>query len=186
MELTRNHRKCSGMCVVTFVLLVLSSSACSKSYVPTSSQIHAVLGDQLSADLGLVPGDVELKGLWGNFDVDSLLFEYQIQADLADEQVVGIISQRLLAQGWRKMSHSEDLISAFDRVTQEPNWVEQSVEAIWLSRASDRNLCVAWAQIDVSLDDAVDGFEGACKQNHGEAAWIKENLLPRLESQGQK
>ena len=114
------------------------------SQVPTEDSIRANPGRVF-----IVAGE-DIRGIYGNMDVDSEVYQYRTREENADEFWVAV-SKQSAETGW-KLVHEEGNVRHYDRIM--PATGEEACHSAEQVRIAydpgSRTVTVAWVQNDVS------------------------------------
>jgi len=136
-------------------------------YVPTKESLETLA---VTKPFQVQPSDFE--GLYGNYDIDALVFRYRTHC----EDKVSFESQldsQAASDGWTKMP-SQDGAYVFERISPKGSGVFCGAEQARVKLdPDDQSVTVGWVQGDTSTD--VSSFSQA-----SEATWAEKEVWPKL------
>ncbi len=167
----RNFRGliCLLSVVLILILLFFSIKYLDMNYVPTVQQINRILPE-------FVIDDILVEGLYGNQDIDALIFRYTIGGSSKSiDNVLSEIFQKAGNNGW-KLIEKKQAFARFERFGQKDQFQFFSSEIVKIAIiAGTSTIYVAWLQAD--SDKRVGRIEDT-----GEWDWAKQVLWPKFEA----
>lgn len=154
-----------GIAHLTMLAAISIAASCGiigSEYVPTET----VFRSRLDVFIAHPAGDV--KPLYGNIDVDSMIGTYAVDASAGDA-TLSEIAVRATHDRWQ-LARSEHGLREFHRVTRGRS---PSFEVVRLQMRADGRVVVGWLQVDGSqtTDEAARSVEGR---------WAANELWPRF------
>lgn len=151
-------------CCVVLLIALAGCDFLSMDYVPTHEQITKWFP-------ALLVDATNIKGIYGNQDVDSSVFSYETTAKAPLQQ----ISASLQSEGWKQQSGEESELS-FERL-RAPKPGAMPFHSLEIARVfhAGHKVCVGYLQ----LDSASGTFDRA---KDVESRWATNTLWPKYES----
>lgn len=167
----RNFRgvNCLLSLVLILILLFFSIKYLDMNYIPTVQQINKILPE-------FIINDILVEGLYGNQDIDALIFKYTIGGSLKSiDNVLSEIFHKAGNNGWKIIERNQEF-SRLERFVQKDKFQFFSSEIIKIAIIAETStIYVAWLQVD--SDEKV-----GCIEDTGEWNWAKQALWPRFEA----
>lgn len=147
-----------GLTVAVCALAVMPSC---KDGMPSSREVRAYKLDKFIVD------ESNLRGVYVNYDVDSLVFTYTTSQD----DFWSTLQSRLADTKWKQIDQT-DVIHRYERITPRNGKLGSSEEIRIAYRPHDRLVVVAWVQADTE-ESFADTSEGH---------WAQGVIWPKFES----
>ena len=150
------------------VLILILLPAIQNEYVPTTDKLE---NSTVAKTFQVQPS--ELEGIYGNYDIDALVFSYRTAAD--DEiSFESQLDKQATAAGWTKMP-DRDGAFCYQRITPKRGQGFCGAEQARVKfDESTKRVTVGWAQGDTMTD--VKSFSQA-----SEADWAESKVWPKLD-----